>query len=590
MLHSREGIGDDMGNDETTGLIPLVIGVTGHRNPAPECVADLEAAVERILGELDALAPRTPFTLLTPLARGCDRIAARVALRYRRRTAGMGIEVVAVLPFRADDYRQDFAGDPADAREFEELLSKTSARIELPARESAVLDERGFVRAGDERDLHYRRLGLYVALQSQVVIAMWDGVSNGKVGGTAEVVDFCRGKRTAEADCGIPYRRRTLLLAAPDSAPIVCVPTQREVAGSPTLAAIDRKETGISDELAERVSDLNHLNLRLLAVDPGKGWSEQVEIDGSSQAAEPWNRMVIRARRLDALATAAKRAYLRSARLIPLIAAAGVISFQWYSSFAASFPAHAWLSLLAYFAGLALAFGLWWHNKKRNRIEWTFVHARALAEAMRIQLAWTGSGVDELALDLYPVRRTADVRALRANLRAAILECAAVTTAGGIGNGTEPARRWIREQAKYFEDGSPQMAGKRRSVRNFRRWKAFTGSCVIFLSVLLLLVSLLESRQLAGLVEETAATLCFLIGIALACAVAIEYFRGAVLAQEDLDSARRMHDAFVKADALLAGGASDAREVIRAIGKEALEEHAEWFVRHENQLKPPSAG
>ena len=67
--------------------LPLVISVTGHRDPVPEQERELQEAVAVILYELDALAPCTPFIVPSPLAKGCDRLfaAACLAQRGRRR-------------------------------------------------------------------------------------------------------------------------------------------------------------------------------------------------------------------------------------------------------------------------------------------------------------------------------------------------------------------------------------------------------------------------------------------------------------------------------------------------------------------------
>ena len=62
--------------NEPFSLIPLVIGVTGHRNPAPDGVAEAERRVELLLRQLDAVAPNSPMILLSALAKGGDRIVA----------------------------------------------------------------------------------------------------------------------------------------------------------------------------------------------------------------------------------------------------------------------------------------------------------------------------------------------------------------------------------------------------------------------------------------------------------------------------------------------------------------------------------
>jgi hypothetical protein len=72
--------------------------------------------------------------------------------------------------------------------------------------------------------------------------------------------------------------------------------------------------------------------------------------------------------------------------------------------------------------------------------------------------------------------------------------------------------------------------------------------------------------------------------------VAFGYWQEVVLDREDLDAARRMHGVFDRARRYLADGTSDGREILRALGREALDEHAEWFARHRDRLRLPDAG
>ena len=62
-------------------VLPLVIGVTGHRDLCQQDVAALEDAVRNCLRELRGICPNTPFVLLSPLAEGADRLVARVLWR-----------------------------------------------------------------------------------------------------------------------------------------------------------------------------------------------------------------------------------------------------------------------------------------------------------------------------------------------------------------------------------------------------------------------------------------------------------------------------------------------------------------------------
>lgn len=572
------------------GRIPLIVGVTGHRNPDPGWIAGLESRFESILSELHRAAPSTPIVLLTPLARGCDRIAARVGFRLREKWGAASVAVLGVLPLAVGDYRQDFAADAADAAEFEELLARCDDWFELPPPPGIARDANGFVPPGPGRDAQYRRLGLYVALQAQVLVAMWDGVRNNRVGGTAEVVDFCHGRRPNGSECAVPFRRSTFLLAPPDTTPIACIPTRREGAPEPAEAAVELARDGLPPRAIEQARDLDLLNRRLAATSPGAWRPRMVEVPVRGACAAPWNALVERFLRLDALGSAAKVEQRRSAIGIAGLAAAGVGAFQWFSSYAADLASHAWIAMVLYFGGFLAALALWFWSVKVRRTEWIFVHARAMAEAMRIQLAWIASDVFEVAPDLYLARRHGQVRFLRAQLRAAILECAIIASRGGVHAGIGPARLWIDEQIDYFDREGEPSRRRRRFVRWQGRVALLLRALVLLLSLLLLGVSVRESFGSAGEVGRWANLGCFVVGLSLACAVAFDYLKEAFLDQEELDVAARMLDVFAEAKRRLDDGTTPPHDVVRAIGKEALDEHADWFARHRDRLRLPEAG
>src|SRR5437899_1178013 len=80
---------------------PLVIGITGHRDLRLEDVDKLEDKVRQVLGEKRTQYPSTPIILLSALAEGADRLAARVAL-------DIGARLVVPLPMAQHLYEQDF--------------------------------------------------------------------------------------------------------------------------------------------------------------------------------------------------------------------------------------------------------------------------------------------------------------------------------------------------------------------------------------------------------------------------------------------------------------------------------------------------
>jgi hypothetical protein len=170
--------------------LPLVIGVTGHRDLRDEDVARLETEIAGIIARLrlDYLADdgETPIIVLSALAEGADRLVARVAL-------AQGARLIAPLPLPREEYRRDFEPGlkPGNAAEFDELLAQATAAPVIGFTHgnslAAVRSDRG------KRAEQYRAAGLFIIRHCNVLIAVWDGdESNMAVGGTAEVVKFVR--------------------------------------------------------------------------------------------------------------------------------------------------------------------------------------------------------------------------------------------------------------------------------------------------------------------------------------------------------------------------------------------------------------
>lgn len=147
------------------------LGVTGHRDLTPS--ARLTAAVEAVLSEARGLAASRDerLALISPLAEGADRLAARLAL------AAGGVELHALLPLTPDDYRRDFA-TAASRREFADLLRRAAAVEVLPP--------------PHRRPHAYRALGEELVRRCDLLLAIWDGGPVRGAGGTAEVVALAR--------------------------------------------------------------------------------------------------------------------------------------------------------------------------------------------------------------------------------------------------------------------------------------------------------------------------------------------------------------------------------------------------------------
>lgn len=153
-----------------TGKIPVIVGITGHRDPRDRDLDDLKKAVRTELESLRTKYPHSGFVVMTCLAEGADQLCAETALE-------MGLEIITVLPMPVDEYSKDFEGDAL--RKLNELTEQSSGILTAPHKEP--------FREG--RDYLYRQAGLYIAEHCHILIALWDGTPGEADGcGTAAVV------------------------------------------------------------------------------------------------------------------------------------------------------------------------------------------------------------------------------------------------------------------------------------------------------------------------------------------------------------------------------------------------------------------
>ncbi len=113
--------------------LPLVLGITGHRNLRSEDVGVLRRLIHEFFADLQEEYPHTPLMLISPLAEGADRIAAEVALES-------GIDLIVPLPMPVRLYERDFESWES-LGEFRGLLKRAKHVFELPLIFAKVLDK-----------------------------------------------------------------------------------------------------------------------------------------------------------------------------------------------------------------------------------------------------------------------------------------------------------------------------------------------------------------------------------------------------------------------------------------------------------------
>lgn len=147
----------------------LRVGVTGHRvlkeRTSHWVAQQLDDLFAFVAGLPSNAAPRRA---LSSLAIGADQIFAEAAHRH-------GIPIEVVIPFTG--FTEDFAkGSERDS--YERLLSAAASTTCLPWEERS--------------NGSYLSGGLWVVDHCDLLIAIWDGKKAPGVGGTGDVVAYCR--------------------------------------------------------------------------------------------------------------------------------------------------------------------------------------------------------------------------------------------------------------------------------------------------------------------------------------------------------------------------------------------------------------
>ena len=159
---------------DSDARVPVVIGVVGHNDPAPEAIENIQAAVHKILELFRKRYKDTPVQVLSSLAEGSDRIGAQVALEIE------GCSVVAPLPFPASVYAESSSfSSPMGADDVLTVGSHGKVpSFVVPLPKDQPKDEDGWriLKDSEEgRNKCFANAGGYIVQHCLVLIALWEG-------------------------------------------------------------------------------------------------------------------------------------------------------------------------------------------------------------------------------------------------------------------------------------------------------------------------------------------------------------------------------------------------------------------------------
>jgi hypothetical protein len=417
----RAGVGA-----EVDGRLPIVIGVTGHRDLRAADVPCYRRQIGEFFERLRQRYPATPLLVISALAEGADRLVAEVALER-------GSRFVVPLPLEPRDYERDF---PDSVSEFRALLHRVAPeRVFVWPRPAAVNDS-PWCDSAAERDHQYRAVGAFVAQQSHILLAIWDGVPNESGVGTAAVVSLKLGRsNTSRAGS------RTAL-DPDDSGPVFHV-----------HAARSGSDSGVAPHaewLFAHDNDLELFHTVCSRIDRFNAEAARAHIRSQVPAAAasllPESQAPTADRALatafgcaDRLAAHYQRITHRVLRLTLLLAALLAMIFEVYAEV---LPLRVVpLAYLVCFALLTLV--LIWH--RRLDAQGRYLDYRALAEGLRVQFYWRLGGLSDNASSSYLRKQLDELRWIREALRATGAAPPPVAAHPDLA-----LKWWIQDQATYY--------------------------------------------------------------------------------------------------------------------------------------------
>ena len=404
-------------------IIPITVGITGHRAIRAEDRETLFEAVKAELSRLRELCPNSPFLMLNSLAEGGDMICADAARE-------LGIPVVAALPMAAGDYEKDFS--PEGLARFRDHCANARQVFTVPFTESPD--------GQPDRHFLFRQAGIYMVTRSHFLLALWDG-GEGKDGcGSADVVDFSlHGSFTPSGS--VPLR-------SDSKEAVIHIFTPRGVHTEEPAGTVHmlgnwqavEDELRKTDDFNRKAKGLPPPRRRLLPEDcddPVLSGMERVYLSAS------------------AISTNAARLFRRILVLLAVTSTVVTFAFLMYDEAEAIW--------MIYICGLmVLAAWLCQRYAKKTDCHRQYIECRALAECLRVQafLAYAGSSVQASELLTWTQQEET----------AWIKDALCVLSVGShLGPRHDILECWVEDQRKYHEnacgrarrssDGSGRVVG-----------------------------------------------------------------------------------------------------------------------------------
>ncbi|HPY64098.1 MAG TPA: hypothetical protein PL100_05555 [Bacillota bacterium] len=521
-----------MSNTEVSNNIPIVVGVTGHRDLRKEDISALEKAV---LGELQKIQreyPNSPIWMLNSLAAGADQLCARVALSLQ-------IPLYCPLPMPEDEYRNDFSVE--ESKEYQALRSKAADVFVVPYSEEQ----------GEGRDYLYRQAGIYVAAHSHVLLALWDGKHGSAQGfGTAETVDFMLKGNDQDGN---------MFRAANDGAVIhVATPRVSKEQEFPVTVSLLENQTGSLRVVLEKTDRFNR-DVRNEKLPDGELLLPPEYLHHTVS-----NRLQNVYDAADQLSMKWQRHYLKILGVLAVFSVILVLLYLLYDE------ADLYTCLIGY-GGAIFLYALFYRLIARRRQHEKYLQYRALAEALRVQLYLYALGGRECVCDDFTWTQKHDATWVKSAVYALLIG----TPQEEIVPTDVVKKVWIDGQRAYHERAGRRDAGKHRAQELATR-AMLTCTIVLWLSAFVLEYFFRDTMAIVLFGLTLRAWIKILWGSLSAVTVFVSgYYGKQSLARKSFDHEKMKH-LFASAALQYDLDPQSRMELFRQLGREELIENGNW--------------
>lgn len=548
--------------------VPLIIGVTGHRDLVDDETDAIASRIRGLFEYLRAQYPDLPLLVMTPLAEGADRLAALVAHE-------MDIPTLGLLPMPKALYATDF--EEASRDHFDDLLSLTDEVVELPLLPG--VSEAEVAENGSARDKQYAQLGAYLAAHSHILLAIWDGKPSMAPGGTAHVIKFHQHDVIDLISAG---QHRSPIDFTEDESDLVyhviCSrrvgsPEEGLVAGEaawftrdevePRTKAMPERYDLVFARMAEFSSDVSSV----VGTSDGETLVPEDDLRTCSEAQRGIEQLY---READYLARRFQGFFLSSLRWTTGFALTAGFSFVAF----ADLPNLEFM-IFAYIGTICLVLVSNWLEGK-NGWQRKYQDYRMLAEGLRVQFYWSLAGVksgnpSRFSHDSFLRRQDLELGWIRNVMRFAGYKGDADPAPPSAERFRQVVEIWVHGQLGYYRSKMLER-GQRHRVTG--RINGVSFAIVLVLAVVLSVMQFFDAEAGADIMIAIMGLLPFVVAARQNYAYRIAERELVAQYQHTLRILENANKLLERADSL-----ETQVEILRALGEAALEENGQWILR-----------